>query len=426
MQTHIQCPHCETPIDVKERLGHQLQHDMAMERKRFEAELARERQNYKEHQQALKAKEEAFEKRLEEETSRRLQQARLSLQKSMREELKEEHHASMMELERQLQIKSKELQELHRAKIEIAELKREQETLKLQAQAEAQQGLNEELAREKERLTRMAQEESERLKRDLAQANELQLKAKDEQLAQIKRELDNAQRKAEQGSMQVQGEALELVIESWLESQFPFDTIEEVKKGAFGADCLQRVHTREVAGCGIICYESKNTKNWSSEWISKLKQDMLSVHADIGVIVTAVYPKGMDRMGFVDGIWVCSLEEFKGSASLLRETLIRVEGMRRKEENKTDKMTLLYNYMTGNEFGMQMKAIVEGFIKMQSELNKEKRSLTASWKRRQKMIDGVLQNTTEMYGALQAIAGASAMVEIEALELDDEQKGLPS
>ena len=43
----------------------------------------------------------------------------------------------------------------------------------------------------------------------------------------------------------------------------------------------------------------------------------------------------------------------------------------------------------------------------------------ASWKRRQKLIDGVLQNTTEMYGSLQGIAGAGALGHIEALELPD-------
>jgi hypothetical protein len=126
----------------------------------------------------------------------------------------------------------------------------------------------------------------------------------------------------------------------------------------------------------------------------------------------------MDRMGFVDGIWVCSLDEFKGSVSLLRESLIRVHKTVQREDNKSDKMSLLYNYMTGNEFSMQMKAIVAGFMKMQEELEKEKRSLMASWKRREKTIDGVLVNTTEMYGALQGIAGSSAIVHIDALELE--------
>ena len=146
---------------------------------------------------------------------------------------------------------------------------------------------------------------------------------------------------------------------------------------------------------------------------------MLLVNADLGVLVSSVYTNGLERMGFVDGIWVCSLDEFKGSVSLLRESLIRVHMTVHKEDNKSDKMTLLYNYLTGNEFSMQLKAIVDGFMTMQTELDKERRSLMASWKRRQKLIDGVLQNTTEMYGALQGIAGASALGHIDALELPE-------
>jgi hypothetical protein len=291
------------------------------------------------------------------------------------------------------------------------------------AKLEAQKALSEELNAEKKKLAEQAEQMQKLALEEAKKANELELKAKDEKIAQMAKSIEDAKRKAEQGSMQVQGESLETIIESWLASQFPFDMIEEVKKGAFGADCIQTIHTRELQNCGIICYESKNTKAWSDGWIAKLKQDMLKVNADLGVLVTSVYPNDMDRMGFVDGIWVCSLDEFKGSVSLLRESLIRVHKSVQREENRGDKMTLLYNYLTGNEFQLQLKSIVDGFMTMQTELDKERRSLMASWKRRQKLIDGVLQNTTEMYGSLQGIAGAGAIAHIEALELPEVIEG---
>jgi hypothetical protein len=272
---------------------------------------------------------------------------------------------------------------------------------------EAQLALTKELSIEKEKIAKQYQE-----------ANELRLKEKDKQLEDQKRLIEEMKRKADQGSMQLQGEVQELAIEEWLASQFPFDTIGEIKKGAFGADCVQVVHTREAQNCGTICYESKNTKAWSGEWVQKLKTDMLKAGADIGVLVTSVYPKDMDRMGFVDGVWVCSLDEFKGSVSLMRQSLINTHKAVQKEDNKADKMSLLYNYLTGNEFAMQLSAIVNGFSVMQDELEREKRSLMASWKRRQKLIDGVLVNTTEMYGSLQGIAG-NAIGHIKALELPD-------
>jgi hypothetical protein len=421
MSTTINCPHCNSEVDVNASLSHQFEHKLQAERSiakaQLEKEIALQRKNYKQHQKVLKAKEEAFEESVIQATKVKLLEEKSKIKIQLRREFDVENQASMQEMQRQLQEKSEQVKAFNLAKIEIEKLKREKDEVSSIAEAKAEAYLNSTLRQEKERLLVQAKEDKRLLMKEFEEANELKLKAKDEQLIQIKRELDNAQRKMEQGSMQIQGEAMELVIESWLSSQFPFDSISEVKKGVFGADCVQKVNTREIANCGVICYESKNTKNWSNDWIGKLKQDMLSIHADIGVLVTAVYPKDMKRMGFVEGIWVCSLNEFKGSSSFLRESLIRLEESTQKNENKADKMSLLYNYMTGNEFNMQMSAIVEGFMTMQQELDKEKRSLMASWKRREKTIDGVLQNTTEMYGALQGIAGSSAIVHIEALEL---------
>jgi len=416
-KTTIKCPNCQTDIDVNKILYHQLEDELKQkniqEQKKLQKESDRKAKEYQKALNELKSKEESikeqldrFDEELKQATQKQLKIEKQKLQNELRREILEEQSASMALLEQELKEKSEQVKELNHSRVEIAKLKRENEEIASKAKVEAHLALDEELKLEKAKIAKRLEEQ-----------NELKLKQKDEQLEQIKRELENARRKAEQGSMQTQGEALELAIESWLSSQFPFDNIDEVKKGAFGADCIQTIHTREIQNCGVICYESKNTKAWSDSWIPKLKQDMISANADLGVLVTSVYPKDMKRMGFVDGIWVCSLDEFKGSSSLLRESLIRVNKTMQSQENRSDKMSLLYNYMTGNEFSMQMRAIVDGFIKMQEELDKEKRSLMASWKRRQKTIDGVLANTTEMYGSLQGIAGSSAIVNIEALEL---------
>jgi hypothetical protein len=418
-QNTIKCPNCGTQIDIDEIFYHQIEQKFKQQhlqdQKKLQNEVEAKRKEYKAHLDALKVKEDAlkeekekFDDELKKATKEQLRVERVKLQDELKKELVEEQSASMAMLQKELEDKSKELQKYNEAKVEIEKLKREKEELASRAKAEAEIALSQQLILEREKIQKALEE-----------ANALKLKEKDEQMEQLKRSLDDAKRKAEQGSMQIQGEALELAIESWLSSQFPFDTVDEVKKGAFGADCVHTIHTRVLQNCGVICYESKNTKAWSDSWVSKLKQDMLKVNADLGVLVTSVYPNSIDRIGFVDGIWVCSLDEFKGSVSLLRESLIRVHMTVQKEENRGDKMALLYNYLTGNEFGMQMKSIVDGFMTMQTELDKERRSLMASWKRRQKLIDGVLQNTTEMYGSLQGIAGSGALGHIEALELPE-------
>ena len=426
-RTTIKCPNCQTEIDVNEVLSSELEKSLTA---KHAHELEDNRQKYKKAMDDLKVKEssieeakEKFDDELKQATKKQIKVEREKLSAEIKKAVEEEQSESFALLKKEVEDKSKQVKELNETKAQVEQLKREKDEATSVAKLDAQKKLTEELKCEKAKLAQQAYNEKEQILKEIKEASELEIKAKDEQISQMTKSIEDAKRKAEQGSMQVQGEALETLIEARLACEFPFDTIDEIKKGAFGADCVQTIHTRDAQNCGVICYESKNTKAWSDGWVAKLKQDMLKVNADIGVLVTAVYPSDMKRMGFVDGIWVCSIDEFKGSASLLRESLIRVHSTLQKEDNKADKMTLLYNYLTGNEFNMQLKAIVDGFMAMQTELDKERRSLMASWKRRQKLIDGVLQNTTEMYGSLQGIAGSVALGKIDALELADETEG---
>ncbi len=223
------------------------------------------------------------------------------------------------------------------------------------------------------------------------------------------------QRKAEQGSMQLQGEVLELALEELLKNTFPFDEIEEVGKGVKGADCIQHVRNALAQPCGKIIYESKRTKAFTNEWIDKLKSDMRATQADIAVIVTEVLPKDMDHFGMKDGVWICRFVDLKALAFLLRDSLIKIHSALATQDNKGDKMQLLYNYLTGNEFKQQIEAIVEGFVFLRESLIKEKLQMEKIWKEREKQLDKVLLNTTHFYGSVKGIAG-NAVGDIKLLE----------
>ena len=253
-----------------------------------------------------------------------------------------------------------------------------------------------------------------------ADKNELRFKELQKQLEDQKVLTAQMKKKQEQGSMQLQGEVQELAIEQWLQDNFPLDFIEEIKKGARGADCLQTVNTREIQNCGTIYYESKRTQNFSASWIEKFKNDIRDKGANIGVLVTEVMPSDMDRMGMKDGIWICNFSEFKGLCSVLRETIIQISNAINTQENKGDKMVMLYDFLTSNEFKLQIEGIVEGFTQMQEDLEREKRSIQGHWKKREKQIDKVLLNTIHMYSSIKGIAG-NAIQSIQALELDDNE-----
>jgi hypothetical protein len=415
-ETTIQCPNCANQINVNEILYHQLENEFKqknlLEKKRFDEEMAQKRVEYKDAMEQLKKREssikeqkEKFDEELKEATKEQLKLEKEKLNQQLRKEILEEQNESMELLKKELESKSKQVKELNKSKAEIERLKREKDEFESKIKADVEIELTKKLSEEKEKIKKSADEQ-----------NELKIKQKDEQLEQLKKQLQEAQRKAEQGSQQLQGEVQELAIEEYLENKFAFDSIEEIKKGARGGDCIQIVHTREIQNCGKIYYESKRTKEFQKSWIEKLKADMRDKGADIGVLVTSVLPKELDRLGLVDGIWVCTFEEFKGLSSVLRESIIKVNLAKKSEENKTDKMSLLYGYLTSTEFTMQVDAIVEGFTQMQTDLDSEKRSMNRIWKQREKQIEKVLDNTIGMYGSIKGIAGNS-IGNVKSLEL---------
>ena len=252
--------------------------------------------------------------------------------------------------------------------------------------------------------------------------HQLRMKELEKQLEDQKKLVDEMKRKAEQGSMQLQGEVQELALEELLQASFPFDVITEVGKGSRGADCIQAVRNNFGQECGKIIYESKRAQNFSVEWIEKLKKDMRSQGADIAVIVTRVMPKEMECFGLKDGVWICSFGEVKALASVLRDGVIRVYNSAASQQNKGDKMHLLYDYLISNEFAEQWSAIREGFQSMKMSIQRERDAMERLWKAREKQLEKVLLNAAHIRGSIEGIAGSNSidLHLLEDVDLDEE------
>jgi hypothetical protein len=227
------------------------------------------------------------------------------------------------------------------------------------------------------------------------------------QMEQQQKLIEELKRKSEQGSMQLQGESQELLLEEILKENFPFDIIEEVGKGVEGADCMQIIRNNAGTVCGKIIYESKRTKAWSNNWVDKLKNDKRNKGADAAILVTQAFPKDIERFGEKDGIWLCGFTEVTSVSHLLRNGIIKVYEAQKAQEGKGDKMQMLYDYLTGNEFRGQVEAIMEGFMAMKQGITKERIQMEKIWKEREKQLEKVLISTSGMYGSVKGIAGAS-------------------
>jgi hypothetical protein len=410
-ETKITCPNCGQEIDVNSVITHNLEEEF---KKKYNAKWVEEKKKYQDELDKLEKQKQEIETLKQNQESLVAEKLSIAVklekekfEKQIKTQLQEEQSERIALIEKELQEKSAQVKDLNRAKAEIEQIKREKAELKEAIEAESAKLLNTKLNEEKERIRKAEHDK-----------NELIVAELQKQLDDQKRLTEEMKRKQEQGSVQLQGEVQELAIEEWLMSNFPLDTISEIKKGDRGADCIQIVHTRTTQNCGTIYYESKRTKNFEPKWLEKLRDDIRAKSANIGVLVTDAFPKGMERMGMVEGIWVCSFEEFKGLCFVLRETVVQLSLVAASQENKGEKTLMLYDFLTSNEFRLQVEAIVEGFTQMQADLISEKRSIMGHWKKREKQIEKVLLNTNFMYNSIKGIAG-SAIQPIKTLELPE-------
>lgn len=409
MSTEIKCPNCNHSFPIEEVMAEEYKQDLREKMVSFTKQKEEEFQRKAEaFEQQRKQQQELYDKQQKQQElafQQKLEQEKATLQTTMAENLRKTISAdfeNQLRMSKEANLENEEKLKLARAK-EIEFLKAAQE-LKTREE-ELELSIQRKLQEQREEL--VAQIRKQELEKNSLKDTEHQLRVKEleKQLDDQKKLAEEMKRKAEQGSMQLQGEAQELILEELLRNTFPFDLIEEVGKGIRGADCVHNVRNQFGQECGRIIYESKRTKDFSMEWIEKLKKDMRSMGVDVAVIVTQAYPKGMDCFGEKDGVWICSFDEVKAVSYILRDGIVKLFGVTKSQENKGDKMHMLYDYLNGNEFSEQWKAIREGFMSMKLSIQRERDAMERLWKSREKQLEKVLLNAAHIRGSIEGISG---------------------
>ena len=422
MASDIKCPSCGNIFDVEEviasDLEEKLKKEYAIKLQQSLNTLADDRKRFQEERNIFEAKKkrenEIFQQRLIHEK----QKLEIDLQQQLTRSITADFEYKLRMLE-QNNLDQEERLRIARQK-EMEFLQREHEILTREAELElsVQRKLQEERAKLAEEIRVIEEQKIASRETDYL----LRLKELETQLDAQKKLAAEMTRKAEQGSMQLQGETQELLLEEMLRENFPFDIVEEVGKGVEGADCIQIVRNSIGIDCGKIIFESKRAKSWNSIWIEKLKKDMRHKQADLAILVTQAFPKGMHCFGEHEGIWICSFKEVLGLTAALRNAIVRIAETRKLDENRGEKMQMLYNYLTGLEFRQHIEAIVEGFVAMRQSIIKERIHMEKIWKEREKQLDSLLLNTSGMYGSIKGIAGSS-ITNIPLLESSGVEEG---
>jgi hypothetical protein len=377
------------------------------ERKKLEQEttvkLTGLRQELEEVQRREKKSQDDFESKLEEE--------RQKIEQKSRQEAQADVIIKMAGLEKQIRENNEKIKEAEKNELEVNKLK-----FRLAAR---EKKFDTEIAQKVKKAVERAEEDvSKRVEADF-RSRELQLEKK---LSDAKNRAAELKRKLDQSSQQAQGEVIELELESALRNAFPEDEILPIEKGQAGADIIQNVRSQNGQLCGTIIWETKNTRNWSKTWLSKLRSDQRKIKAELAVLVSMALPKDVKRFAQVEGIWVAEYSLALGIAAMLRSTLIQVAMVKLTVKGKHETLELLYEYLSSIEFRHRIEAMVESFQGMRDDLNKERQMMEKQWAKRDKQIDLVVQNVSGMYGDMHAIVG-QALPKIRRLELPELQTG---
>jgi hypothetical protein len=424
MSTEIKCPNCAHAFPIEEVMAEEYKKDLREKMVSFtrqkEEEFAKKQQEFATQQKQQELAFEQQQKRLTTAWEQKLAEEKKTLESTLEESLRKSIATDFENKLRMLDSSNKE----HEEKLRLARAKELEFMKKEQAMKEKEAEMELQLER---RLQQQRAEMVEQVRKQEAEKNsikdtehQLRVKELEKQLDDQKKLAEEMKRKAEQGSMQLQGEVQELILEELLRNSFPFDLISEVGKGVRGADCVHLVRNQFGQECGKIIYESKRTKDFSAEWIEKLKKDMRSMGVDVAVIVTQCYPKGMDCFGERDGVWICSFDEVKAVSYILRDGILKLFSATKSQENRGDKMHMLYDYLTSNEFSEQWKAIREGFMSMKLSIQRERDAMEKLWKAREKQLEKVMLNAAHIRGSIEGIAGTDSI----QLSLTDDEDPL--
>ena len=437
--TRIKCTKCNFEFPLEDALNDELKSIVEKEKQSLRLEMVKfkEQQEEKSRQKEKEflQKEEAFqqqEKRWSDELEKqkgifasRLKTELQSQQESQRKEI-------MKSVSQDFENKIKLLENADREKEEILKEARRKELefirkekILQEKEAELELQVQRQLMKEREALKdQLKKEEADKaiLKEE---EHKLQIREFEKKLEDQKKLIEEMRRKSEQGSMQLQGEVQELALEEMLRMMFPIDDISEVGKGIKGADVIHTIKNRIGTEAGIILYESKRTKAFSMDWISKLKADAVLVKANVSVIVTEAMPEGVERIGQIDGVWICTYADLRGLVIVLRDSILKINEAYSSQTNKGEKMQMLYDYLISTEFRLQLGAIIEGFGELQNSYIKERSMMERIWKQREKQLEKVLLNTNHFIGSIQGIAGSS-MPELKQIgESDDFELEMP-
>jgi hypothetical protein len=399
----VTCPNCNNKFNLEDGLHHDIIQNI-------EEKLNTQYQSKFEHyERQLKSSND--EKEIEIAKVKKAEKDNFELTlKLMRETLQDN-----VEKEREERKKEKE-----EHKREIAEMKElfSKQLIERDTQLKAQ------LLDKENELSRLKENNDQIVKAELEKREALIFEAKDKEINELKLQtqrtqlkLEEAQNQINQKNVELQGEALELKIEEILTLKYKSDEISSVKKGQLGADITQKVMSNGRYA-GTIVIEVKSTKEFSKDWVSKLRTDILKNNIGLPLIITKAFPRDSqdEKLIQIDGVWIVKPDSATLAIDLLRQQMIKVSNALNSQKNIDNKMERLYGFLISDNFSNVTKNIIITYENMETELNKEMNAMQRIWKGRKEQIEKLKLNTNLIVNEIYSIIQENNEEALEALD----------
>ena len=313
--------------------------------------------------------------------------------------------------------------ESHQAELESVHSEIESAVTERFQQQMTQQGKDLKQAQDELATERQSRDEAVKSAREETEARveerlRLESEAHKTEKGRLLREVESLRRQLRQGSIELQGEALEVWLKESLQAAFPLDRIEDVAKGQRGADLIQRVVNPRGQSCGVILWEAKNWKNWNDSWLAKIDEDAMRVGAELKVIVSETLPEGIKTFDRINGVWVSSVGSAPALGLVLRHLLLQAHNHRSALIGREGKMEAVYSYLAGEKFHDLVQRMVLTYETMKKQVDREETAMRRHWAQRRKELDIVRDLTIDMYTDISSIIGADELPQVDGLTLD--------
>jgi hypothetical protein len=214
------------------------------------------------------------------------------------------------------------------------------------------------------------------------------------------------QRKLQNKTAEELGDSAEIDLFEVLKAEFPTDDIQRVGRGKPGADVIHKVRHNGMV-CGTIVYDSKNHKQWRTEFVTKLRDDQIAVRGEHAVLATHAFPKDKKQLHIDSGVVIANPARAVVIAMLLRQHLLQMHSLKVSNTERASKTEELYAFINSERFRQFLATITRGVEQLEALQAAEKKAHESTWKKQGELFRTIVRSCAQLDEEVARIIGTA-------------------